>query len=132
MDCWPTRLLCPWNSPGKNAGVGSHSLLQEIFPTRGLNLSLPCCRKILYHLSHEESSKDFYRAYNFKGLPWWLSSKNAPANAGDTSSIPKLGRSPREGNGNSLQYSCLGNPTNSGAWWSTVHRACKELHVTMS
>ena len=35
------RLLCPWNSPGKNTGVGSHSLLQEIFLTQGLNLSLP-------------------------------------------------------------------------------------------
>ena len=38
MDCsLPTRLLCPWNSPGKNAGVGSHALLQGIFPTQGSN-----------------------------------------------------------------------------------------------
>ena len=37
---WPTRLLCPWNSPGKNTGAGSHSLLQGIFPTQGLNLCL--------------------------------------------------------------------------------------------
>ena len=35
-------------------------------------------------------------------------------------SIPGLGRSPGEGNGNPLQYSCLGNPTNRGAWWATV------------
>ena len=37
---WPTRLLCPWNSPGKNTGVGCHALLQGIFPTQGRNLSL--------------------------------------------------------------------------------------------
>ena len=43
------RLLCPWDAPGKNTGVGSYSL-QEIFHTWGLNLSLLHCRKILYHL----------------------------------------------------------------------------------
>ena len=36
----PTRLLCPWDSPGKNTGVGSHALLQGIFPTQGLNIAL--------------------------------------------------------------------------------------------
>ena len=46
--------------------------------------------------------------------------KNPPANAGDSSSIPGLGRSPAKGNGNPLQYSCLGNPTDRGAWWLTV------------
>ena len=40
----PTRLLCPWNSPGQNTGVGCHSLLQVIFPTQGLNLGLLHCR----------------------------------------------------------------------------------------
>ena len=43
----PARLLCPWNSPGKNTGVGSHSLLQGIFLTQGLNLGLPLHRQIL-------------------------------------------------------------------------------------
>ena len=47
----PTRLLCPWDSPGKNAEAGSHSLLQGIFPTQGLNPGLLCCRWILYHLN---------------------------------------------------------------------------------
>ena len=54
--------------------------------------------------------------------------KNLPTNAGDTGdevSIPGLGRSPGEGNGNPLQYSCLGNPTDRGAWWATVHRVAK-------
>ena len=48
---WPARLLCPWNSPGKNTGVGCHSLLQGIFPTQGWNPGLPHCRQILYHFS---------------------------------------------------------------------------------
>ena len=51
----PARLLCRWNSPGKNTGVGSHSLLQGIFPTQGSNLSLLHCKQILYHLSHQGS-----------------------------------------------------------------------------
>ena len=41
----PARLLCPWNSPGKNTGVGCHSLLQGIFLTQGLNLGLPHWRQ---------------------------------------------------------------------------------------
>ena len=48
----PDRLFCPWNSPGKNTGVGSHALLQGIFPTQGLKLGLLHCRQTLYHLSH--------------------------------------------------------------------------------
>ena len=47
----PTRLLCPWISPGKKTGLGSYSLLQGIFSTQGLNSGLPHCRQILYHLS---------------------------------------------------------------------------------
>ena len=49
----PGRLLYPLNSPVKNTGVGSHSLLQEIFPTQGSNLGLLLCRQILYSLSHQ-------------------------------------------------------------------------------
>ena len=50
-----TRLHYPWDSPGKNIGVGSHSLLQGIFLTQWLNLGLLQCRWILYHLSHQEA-----------------------------------------------------------------------------
>ena len=50
----PAR-LCPWDSPGKNTGVGCHALLQGIFSTQGSNPSLPHCRQILYHLSHQGS-----------------------------------------------------------------------------
>ena len=54
--------------------------------------------------------------------------KNLPATAGaagDMGSIPGSGRSPREGNGNPLQYSCLRNPMDRGAWWATVHEVAK-------
>ena len=47
------RLLCPWNSLGKNTGVGCHSLLQRIFLTQGSNMGLLRCRQILYRLSHQ-------------------------------------------------------------------------------
>ena len=51
--------------------------------------------------------------------------KNLPPNAGDVSSSPGLGRSPGEEHGNPLQYSCLENPMNRGAWQATVHRVTK-------
>ena len=56
--------------------------------------------------------------------------KNSPDSAGDTGSIPRLGRSPGGGNGNPLQYSGLGNPLDRGAWQATVHGVIKELDTT--
>ena len=56
--------------------------------------------------------------------------KNLPDNVGDTrdtSSIPEWGRSPREGNGNPLQYPCLGNPMDRGPWRAAVHGGRKEI-----
>ena len=55
MNYSSPRLLCPWNSPGKNTGAVSHSFLQGIFPTQGLNLGLLHCRLILYHLNCQGS-----------------------------------------------------------------------------
>ena len=58
------------------------------------------------------------------GFPGGSGVKNPPANAGDagdTGSIPGLGRSPEGGHGNPLQYSCLGNSMDRGAWWAAVH-----------
>ena len=52
----PSRLLCPWDSPRKNIGVGGHAFLQGIFPTQELNLGFPHYREILYHLSHQGSA----------------------------------------------------------------------------
>ena len=56
--------------------------------------------------------------------------KNPPDNGGDTGSIPGSGRSPGLRNGNPLQYSCLGNPMDIGAWQAAVHGVTKELDTT--
>ena len=61
---------------------------------------------------------------------WWLRGKESICNAGDMGLIPGSGRSPGERNGNPLQYSCLGNPMDSGTWWATVHGVAKELDMT--
>ena len=69
----------------------------------------------------------------FKVLPDGSVVKNLPANAGDVGDpglIPGLRRSPVEGNGNLLQYSCLENPMERGAWQTTVHRVTEESDTT--
>ena len=58
-------------------------------------------------------------------FPGGSDGKVSACNAGDPGSIPGLGRSPGEGNGNPLQYSCLENSMNGGAWWATVHGVAK-------
>ena len=59
------------------------------------------------------------------GLPGGSDGKESACIAGDLGSIPGLGRSPGEGNGKPLQYSCLENPMDGGAWWATVHGVAK-------
>ena len=113
------RLLCPWYFPGKNTGVGCHFLLQGIFPTQGLNLCLLHLRNWqadslpLLHLGST------YTPYYIYKCPGGLDGKVSAYSAyhvGDLGSIPGSGRSPEEGNGNSLQYSCLENPMDGGTW----------------
>ena len=65
-----------------------------------------------------------------KGSPGGSAVKNLPDNAEDAGSIPESGRCPGEGNGNPLQYSCLGNLRDRGAWWATVHGVTKESDTT--
>ena len=76
--------------------------------------------KILFPLRnshpHDEGKTDSLVAQKIKA---------SAHNAGDLGSIPGLGRSPGEGNGNPLQYSCLENPMDRGAWRTTVHRVAK-------
>ena len=58
-------------------------------------------------------------------LLWWLSSKESACNAGDVGLIPGWGRSPEGGNGNPLQYYCLGSLMDREAWWATVQGVAK-------
>ena len=65
-----------------------------------------------------------------KGLPWWCGGKESVCSAGEAGSIPGWGRSSGEGNNKPLQYSCLGNPMDRGAWWATVNGVAKQLDTT--
>ena len=133
----PTRLLCPWDFPGKNTGVGFCALLQGLFLTQGLNPHLLCllhCRLILSSLNHRVIC---YAAINNQNITYYWAClvvhlvKNLPVvqettcKAGDTGSIPGLGRSSGEGNGKALQYSCLGNTTKRGDWRATIYEVAK-------
>ena len=70
-----------------------------------------------------------YRGLNYcvllERFPGGSDVKSSAYNVGDPGSIPGLGRSPGEGNGNALQYSCLENPMDGGASWATVERSRK-------
>ena len=80
-----------------------------------------------YEEAAEGGSSQVSRAPALLSLPLDVV-KNPPANTGDTRdapSIPVLGRSPGGGHGNPLQYACLENPLDRGAWWATVHGIAK-------
>ena len=64
------------------------------------------------------------------GFPRWLNSKESACQAGDTGSIPGLGRSPGEENGNPFQDSCLENSMDKRARWTRVHGVAKEMDTT--
>ena len=71
----PSRLICPWDFPGKNTGVSCQFLLQGILPTQGLNPSLLHCRRILYRLNHQGSPllrlmEDFWSAHGIVTLDY--------------------------------------------------------------
>ena len=107
----PTRLLCPWDFPGKNMGVGCHFLLQGIFLTQGLN------PHVLYLMHWQTDSlllEQFGKPYRLINIQFFLkrsfcssNNKESACNAEDLGSIPGSGRSPGDENGNPLQYSCL-------------------------
>ena len=67
----------------------------------------------------------FSCGFSLMGFPWSSVGKESTCSAGDPGSIPGLGRSPGEGNGNLLQYPCLENLMDRGAWWAAVHGAAK-------
>ena len=92
----PTRLLCPWDFPGK------------------ILYSIPYVYWFLW------SSLQLY-----EGFPCGSASKESTCNAGDPGSISVSGRSPGEGHGNLLQYSCLEKPMDRGAWWTIVYEVAE-------
>ena len=74
-----------------------------------------------------QSYSIFFFPSNLTRFPGGSDVKESACSIGDLSSIPGLGRSPGEGNGNPLQYSCLENPMDRRSWPATVHRVTKQL-----
>ena len=83
-----------------------------------------------YNLFQSPSLVESVCLYSEVGFPWWLSGKEFTCQTGDAVLIPGSERSPGEGNGNPLQYSCLGNPMDTGAWQATVHGVAEKTHTT--
>ena len=109
-----------------NSGQRKNAIQPCAWKEENQNTGEQDCR---YKFSEKYSKCRYYHLITRKGFPGGASVKNLPAIAGDIrdmGSIPGLGRSPGGGHGNPLQYSCLENPMDRGAWWATVHR------VTMS
>ena len=133
----PTRLLYPWNSPGKNTGVGCHSLLQGNKTCKAYTKAKKTVVVRLWSIQVREVTLPIFTDLKSKGKNLCASKvalvlKNLPANTGDirdTSLIPGSGRSPGGGHGNSFQYSCLKNPMDRGAynWQATIHGVAKSL-----
>ena len=141
---WPhglgvTRLLCPWDSPGKNTGVGCHSLLQEIFPTQGSYLFSCVAGRFFTVWDTKEASGLAYfslhiintLAMHFLGFPGCVCGKESACQCRKCKRlwfnpwIRKIPWSRKWRNGDPLQYSCLGNPMDRGAWQATVHGVSK-------
>ena len=114
-----------WQSLGESHWqvIGNSSVwIPKLFP----RLPLPVRSGILVRLCHDWSlRKSRYNHLCVPLIPGGSVIKNLPANAGDSGSIPGLGRSLGEGNGNPLQYSCLGNPMDRETWCATVHGLTK-------
>ena len=130
---WSTRLLCPWDSPGKNTGVGSHSHVQRICPTQGSNPRVLHWQTYSLPLSHLGSPHSlclphvithYCESIDFNTCNKWGSLvaqtvKNLPA-------VKETWvRSPGKGNGYPFQYSCLENPMDRGVWQAIVHGVAK-------
>ena len=83
------------------------------------------------HISIGDLQISYYQI-GITRLPWWLNGKESACNArgtGDTGLIPGSGRSSGDGNGNTLQYSCLENPMDRGIWQAIVHVVAKETQL---
>ena len=120
----PPRLFRPGDFPGKSTGVGCHCLLQGIFVTQRSNLGLLHCRLTLYPLNHQ-GELDHNSLSNLLKLPWWLRWYTICLQCGDLGLIPGSGRSPGEGNGSPIQYSCMDNSMDRVDLQATVHGVTK-------
>ena len=133
----PTRLPCPWDSPGKDTGVGCHFLLQclKVKSESEVAQSRPTLSNPMDCSLPGSSVHGIFQA---RVLEWGAIAfsltggtvlKNSPADAGgtrDAGSISGSGRSPGGGNGYPLWYSRLENAMDRGVWWAIGHRVPKD------
>ena len=134
----PTRLPHPWDSPGKNTGVGCHFLLQ-CMKVKVKSLSRVRLLATPWTAAHQAppsmgfARQEYWSGVPLPSLPGGTNGKELVCQCSlgisDTCLIPGSGRSPGEGNGYPLQYSCLENPMDRGAWWAMVQSG-KELNTT--
>ena len=109
----PTPVFLPGESQGQGAWWAAiYGVAQSRTRLKRLSSSSSMCLALFWVLK-------------IKDFPGGSDGKASAYNAGDPGSIPGLGRSSGEGNGNPIQHSCLGNPMDSEAWWATVHRVAK-------
>ena len=83
---------------------------------------------LIYHSKVQVGGERVQGSAHHSGFPCSSVRKESACNAGGSGSIPGSGRSPREGTGNPLQYACLRNPMDRGAWQATVHGAARVQH----
>ena len=114
----PTRLLCPWDSPGKTTGAGCHFLLQ-CMKVKSESEVAQSCLILRDPMDCSLPGSSVHGIFQARVLQWVAIAFSN--NVVDPGSIPGSGRSPGEGNGKPLQYSCLENPMDRGAWWAAVH-----------
>ena len=99
---------------GIQSSLSIHGIFRGLVPGAHVATKIHGCSSPLYKMAQHSQ--------------WASLVKNPPADAGAMGSIPGLGRS--SGEGNPPQYSCLGNPTDRGSWWATVHGVAEELNTT--
>ena len=140
----PTRLPRPWDSPGKNTGVSCHFLFQCMKVRRESEVTQSCLTlsdpmdcsppgssvhgifqaRVLEWGAIAFSNSQFS---TLSRLPWWLRQQRIHLQSKRSRFDPWMGRSPGERNGKPLQYSCLENSMDRGAWQVTVHGVAKSL-----
>ena len=124
-----TPVFLPGECHGQRSLAGDSSWsCKELDTTERLTLSLSGEHICKLHIQQRGLVSRLYKELSkLSGMdfPDGSDYKASACNAGDPGSIPGSGRSPGEGNGNPLQYSCLENPMDGGAWWATVHGVAK-------
>ena len=111
-----------WLKIGKGVRQGCMLSLCLFNYMQSTSCEMPGCMK---HKLESRLRKELSVTSDMQGFPGDSEVKPSASNTGDLGSIPGSGRSSGEGNGNPLQYSCLENPMDGGAWWATVHGVAK-------